>query len=312
MIRFGNDVIGQAVQALPAQGGWNLSRVADISLAQTAYQITYQGRIWLPGMSKSEAVKIPVAAVAGIGKIGPYHADINGSTSTGGIRGPFDIESVAPGGAPTYPVLWSHDAAAQRSMLFPGDSEGLPRKGASATEQAEVDRKVESVWASASHCHFSRDFRFNSQSTSMQFTPRRTIGGHAWISIQVASPELEKALVLWANTSMGLLLHWYSASKQQSGRGRMGVLVLREFPILDVTALAPTQLDEAVKLFDLLSGMPLLPMHEIDKDPARKQLDDEFAQKVLGAPASMCAPGGPLELLRMKLAREPSIRGHKS
>jgi hypothetical protein len=42
-----------------------------------------------------------------------------------------------------------------------------------------------------------------------------------------------------------------------------------------------------------------------------KELDEKFARGVLGLPASMRAPGGPLELLRMKLAREPSIRGHK-
>ncbi len=37
---FGNDVIGQAMEApLPESGGWNLARIADLSLAQTAYQL---------------------------------------------------------------------------------------------------------------------------------------------------------------------------------------------------------------------------------------------------------------------------------
>ncbi|MCH7519473.1 MAG: hypothetical protein IH964_10670 [Candidatus Dadabacteria bacterium] len=312
LLHFGDDLIGQAVEASPASGGWHLSRIADVALAQAAYQIVSEKRVWLPGMNKSEAVDIPMTTVAAIGKIGPYHADINGLTSTGGIRGPFVVEKVRPKSAPTYPVIWSHDAKSQRSLSFDGESEGLPRKGSTTKEQEVVDRKVASIWATASHCHFNRDFRFNSQSTSMQFTPRRTIGGHAWISIQLTSAEQEKALVLWANTSLGLLLHWYNVNKQQSGRGRAGVLALQDFPILDVTALKPKQLREAVRLFDAMSGIDLLPLHEIDKDAVRKELDHKFAQKVLGLPESMLADGAPLELLRMKLALEPSIRGHKS
>ena len=86
-------------------------------------------------------------------------------------------------------------------------------------EQTIVDRKVENIWDTASHCHFNRDFRFNSQSTGMQFTPRKTIGGRAWLSISLSSVDQEKALVVWANTSLGLLLHWWHANKQQREGG---------------------------------------------------------------------------------------------
>lgn len=145
----------------------------------------------------------------------------------------------------------------------------------------------------------------------MQFTSRLTIGGRAWLSIRLDSTEQEKALVLWGNTSLGLLLHWWHANKQQSGRGNIGKSALQTLPVLDVTALKPKQLAEAVKLFDAMSGQPFLPMHEIDIDPVRKELDEKFARKVLGLAAPIILPGGPLELLRMKLSREPSIRGHK-
>ena len=131
-------------------------------------------------------------------------------------------------------------------------------KGQPEKEKDVIAEKIASIAASASHCHFNRDFRFNSQSTSMQFTPRRTIGGRAWISIQLASVEQEKALVLWANTSLGLLLHWYNANKQQSGRGSVGVLALQDIPILDVTALKPRQLAAAVQLFDAMERTRLI------------------------------------------------------
>ena len=308
-LRFGNEVIGQALDApLPVSGGWNVSRIADLSLAQTAYQLTKKS-IWLPTMNKSEIVDIPMTTVATIGEIGPYHLDIKGNTRTGDIRGPFDIFPIVPNSVPTYPVLWAHDAERERTMSFGGDSEGIPRQGLTPEEQDIVDLKVENIWDTASHCHFNHDFRFNSQSTGMQFTPRQTIGGRAWLSISLSSVDQEKALVVWANTSLGLLLHWWHANKQQSGRGSIGKTMLQTLPILDVTILEPKLLAEAVKLFDAMSEKPLLPLHKLDRDPIRKELDEAFARDVLRLPVSIFRSDGPLELLRMKLSQEPSIHG---
>jgi len=53
-------------------------------------------------------------------------------------------------------------------------------------------------------------------------------------------------------------------------------------------------------------------LHEIDKDPVRKELDERFGrEEVLGLAEPMLTSRGTLELLRMKLALEPSIRGNK-
>src|SRR5437588_11431370 len=122
-------------------------------------------------------------------------------------------------------------------MCFEGDSEAQHKKGKTQDERELIDMKAAAVWASASHCHFNQNFRFNSQSTAMQFTPRKTIGGRAWTSVSLASEEQEKALVLWGNTSLGLLVHWWHANKQQSGRGNVTPNALGTMPILNVAAL---------------------------------------------------------------------------
>lgn len=309
---FGYDSVGQAMDApLPASGGWNLGRIADLSLAQAAYQLADQKRIWLPGMDRSEAITVAVATVGEIGETGPIHRDINGKNPDGSIRGPFSIEPVSAHSIPTYPVLWAHDATREQTLSFDGDSEGRPLKGKTEKERAFIDAKVATIWSTASHCHFNCDFQFNSQPTGMQFTPRRTIGGRAWLSIRLASEEQEKVLVAWANTSLGMLLRWWHSNKQQSGRGNIGKSTLQTMPILDITALKPQALHKAAKLFDEMCQKPFLPLHEIDKDPVRKELDERFGREVLGFPQPMFQPGGALELLRMKLALEPSIRGNK-
>lgn len=310
-LMFGDDCVGEAIDApLPKSGGWNVARIADLSLAQTAYQLC-QGTVWLPAMSKAEAggAKLPITTVGAIGKIGPYHADISGDTADKKIRGPFDVVPLAAGTAPTYPVLWSHDAERERTMAFDAESEGRPRRGSNATEQEVADQKIIDVWATASHCHFNRDFRFNSQATSMQFTPRKSLGGRAWLSILMPTVAHEKALVLWSNTTLGLLLYWWHANKQQAGRGSIGKAALDTLPVLDVTAISKKQLDAAEQIFAGLSAAELMPFNEIEADGARRELDERFMRLVLGAPPVALESMG---LLRSKLASEPSIQGHKA
>jgi hypothetical protein len=304
-IHFGDDVVGQAMSApLPTAGVWNPSRIADLSLAQAAYQLSEHGLLWLPGIQKSQAKQLPVSLVGHIGHVGPYHSDIDGLVQNGGIRGPFEHVPVQDDQTPTYPILWSHKADRERAMMFEADCEGLIRDGAD-------DDKVAKVWASASHCHFNQNFRFNSQATAMQYTSRKTMGGRAWISIKLKSSKHEKAVVAWANTSIGLLLHWYHANKQQSGRGNIGRSSLDSLPVLDCGGLTEEQLTAAVKIFDDLKSQDLLAVNEIHKDPVRRDLDERFAAEVLGLPVSWTLPGGTLALLRAKLSNEPGIAGSK-
>ena len=129
-IRFGDDIIGFAMDApISSDGSLNLFRISDASFAQVAYQMTDCGLIWLPGINKRYAIGVPFSTVTKIGKVGPYHMDVNADTPEGGIRGPFKIERLKPGIAATYPVLWSHNAKRERSMEFEADSEGLFVKG---------------------------------------------------------------------------------------------------------------------------------------------------------------------------------------
>jgi hypothetical protein len=312
LFHFGDDIIGYALDApLPEEGSWNLARIKDGALAQVAYQMTNYGRVWLPSVTKKDAVPVPLVPVSGIGKVGPYHSDINGNTPDGGIRGPFSIGPLKTETAPTYPVLWSHDAQRERCMQFEADSEGIIRQAKDNAEADLVNAKADKIWATSSNCHFNTDFRFNSQSTAMQFTSKKTIGGRAWPSIKLANGEQEKALALWANSSLGLLLHWWYANKQQAGRGSIGIMALESLPVLDVTKLSKDALARAVSIFDDTKHKELRPVNEIDQDTVRYEIDTRLCTEVLGFPTELTAPDGPLALLRQKLALEPSIAGSK-
>jgi hypothetical protein len=311
-VYFGDEVIGQALNApVPLSGAWNPTRVSDLTLAQAAYQLGIGEKLWLPSMSKGAALPSKMTTIGQIAKVGPYHADIDGLTQTKSIRGPFARIALTENHVPTYPILWEHNAGRERTISFEADFDGIPRKGRDEYEQEQVDHKVSAIADSASHCHYNKDFRFNSQSTAMQYTQTPTIGGHAWPSLRLASKDQEKALVLWGNTSLGILLYWYHSNKQQAGRGRIVLTSVIQLPVLDVRKLSKEQLNCAAKLFDDFRKRPLRPINEIDQDEARAELDNRFCAEVLIAPNSFTDPEGPLALLRQKLAKEPSIRGGK-
>ena len=253
-----------------------------------------------------------MTTVEKLGKIGPYHADIQGDATNGGVRGPFKIVEVRMGKVPTYPSLWSHDAVRERTMAFDASEEAVSRVPMNADEKTVIDRKVTEVWASASHLHFNRDFRFNRQSTAVQFTQRLSLGGRAWLSIKIGPVDREKVATLWGNCSLGLLSYWYFANKQHAGRGSIGKNQLATLPFLDVTALTPAQITAGVEVFDDMLALDLQPLHDLANDVNRHELDRRFLTECLGFDPAFVAAGGPLDLLRQKLAAEPSIRGGKA
>jgi len=129
--------------------------------------------------------------------------------------------------------------------------------------------------------------------------------------VKLANAAQEKALVLWANSSLGLLLHWWFANKQQAGRGSVGISALESLLVLDVTKLTEKELAKTTAIFDDLKNKELKPVNEINRDTVRAEIDERLAVEVLGFPSELVSPDGPLALLRWKLSLEPSITGGK-
>ena len=215
-------------------------------------------------------------------------------------RGAFEIVA-SEGGNPNYPVLWWHDAARERQLFVAPDAYGNP-----------VDRdEAARIHATATRAHYNTDLRFNSQSLIVAMTERKCIGGRAWPSVIFENPDHEYAFALWSNSTLGLLMHWWMANKTQSGRGSTTVTGIPRIPTLDVRKLSDEQHEQARVAFDSLRSERFLPFDQIDADDARKELDRALLVDVLGLPESLCAEGGPMEMLRRKIVAEPQIHGGK-
>jgi hypothetical protein len=304
----GANPIGSVIEApLPIGSPWPVSRIADMSIAQTSYELADKGRLWLPGTAESKAPVISIVKLSSVATMGPYHMDINASGNGGAIRGPFELRPATK--APTYPVLWSNDTEHQQFLAVVADQEGQAKSGKNKAEVKKIASRVEYIASTASHAHLNKDFRFNSQPLAMAFTDTATIGGHAWPSVIMVSAEHAMALTLWQNCTLGLMMYWWTASKQRAGRGRITISAAPSLPVFDVTSLTKKQLERCKQLFDAMRSRALRPMNEIDCDANRQWLDSQFLGGVLGLPANVI--GEPLQLLRRKLSSEPSIGGGK-
>ena len=316
-IQVGLDTLGDFLDCpLPTSGPWQFGSNADFSVAQSAWQLT-RGTLWLSSMPESNSFVIPISKLGQfLEQLPVYHLDIRspGKNKAGVPRGPFDIHRPPIHSVPTYPALWAHDAKLERCMEVEIDSEAIVRTSHSRDAQKTINEKAETIWATATRSHIATDFRYNSQSLCVSMTKADCIGGTAWPSTifpKARRETWEPAFAVWCNSTLGILLYWWQSNRQQSGRGRTTVTALPALPTLDLRALSDEQLAAAGRIFEDMKHCPMLPVNQIDEDPVRAELDRRLLTEVLGLPADLCAPDGPMDLLRRKLAAEPSIHGGK-
>ena len=273
----------------------------DTDVAEAA-QGLMQGQLQLP--ARSQFVPLPVAELGELGDRGLYHMDVSGTETIGdGLpRGPFDIAELRAGDVPTFPALWRHKADRERRIVVEPDSMGRVRPGCR-------ERAVAAMQRTASRLHFNRDFRINSQPLAACTTPEPSIGGRAWPSFLCTDTRWEIPLVLWANTTLGLIAFWWIGTRQQQGRAVLTISKLPALTVLDPRGLTEMQLDRANTIFAAFEGRELLPANEAWRDEARRALDRVVLIDLLELPEDILEP---LALLRRQWCAEPSVHGGKN
>ena len=310
-ITIGHQDYGVMLAApLPQSGPWPLVGILDGELAQVAWNLD-RGKLLPLGQPSLPSIEINIVPIGLIAGRGPYHADIYWNQPDGTPRGPFELVKPAVNPTPTYPMLWAHDAKRERKLVVEPDSEGRIKSASGRLTQADLLEKASRIWGTATRTHYNRDLQFNSQSLIVAMTEYPCIGGRAWPSVIFEQSEHEYAFSLWCNSTLGLLMHWWVANKTQSGRGTTTVTGTPKIPTLDVRTLTDEQIATAKASFEYLRGLQFLPFDQIDQDPARAELDRRLLIEVLHLPEMLCEPGGPIDLIRRKLANEPQIHGGK-
>ena len=288
------EIVGTYIRALLSQGG--CASLRETALADAALGLE-AGTLRLP---QGYSTPLSTIRLGTIGRKGLLHRDISGKTSNGLPRGPFDIISIQ--GVPEYPILWSHDAQRERSLVVLPDNEGKVRPG--------YDVQAVSVWKrTASRLHFNLDFRINSQSLTACLTPTKTIGGTAWPNFILDQDKWTLPLVLWANTTLGLLAFWWIGSRQQQGRARLTITQLPGLTVLDPRHLSEEQIAQAEAIFERFKEAEFRPANEAYRDDTRKALDRAVLVDLLRLPEATLEP---LSILRDQWCAEPTVHGGKS
>ena len=137
----------------------------------------------------------------------------------------------------------------------------------------DTKRKRRDKWGQAAGTlHFKTEFRLTSQALAACRTVQ-CIGGRVWPSFFPRDLRWEKSLCLWANTTLGLMGHWWVGSHQHNGQSIVSKESLRDLPVLDCRKLTDGQLDPASKACSTTSGnVPSGPPYEAWRDPVRRAL----------------------------------------
>ena len=294
-IRVGEVRVGHYVKSSMATAGCAGIYSADV--ARTMLSLS-NSNISLPRFA--EYINVPILPLRELGRVGPVHRSIGQYESTAPTkRGVFQLYPYE--GIPTYPILWRHNTQLERCLIVAPDSFGEVRPG--------QDEAAEALWQNtATRLHFNLDFRLTSQALAACMTPTKAIGGSAWPSFILNEEDREIPLVLWCNTTLGLISRWWSGARQQEGRTRLTVLNLSEYQILDCRQLSKRQMSVCQQVFEDFKEQTFLPANEAYRDETRQRLDQAMLIDVLGLPVNILEP---LDLLRRQWCHEPSVHGGK-
>lgn len=245
-----------------------------------------------------------------LGEPGPYHLDISAAAPSGGAaRGPFELKATITPGTSTFPVLKAHDEKRERFLEIATDSEGIPRTSGDPAVSALLEIRRNAIWATRTHLHFATDLRFNSNALAACLTDRPSLGGRAWPSFKLANRRYEKLLALWFNSTPGILAYWWIANKAQSGRGSVTTSRLASLTCIDPRTFDDSELAQIDAFFDASKSLPLMDIHECAGDSNRATIDQFVIEKMLKPTGSLSEQFGAMQLVRAKLAAEPTICG---
>ena len=293
-LTVGDELAGETITAPRDEDGesWSAVRLADYSLAQTAYALS-QSQLWLPG--SPSPMELKMAKLGDIGKLGLVDRDITGPAP----RGPFD--KMAPRPTATYPALWNHNAKKETRVVCVPDSQLRVRQG--------MEAKAAEVWATASRAHLNRDFTFGSQALAVAYTDRESMGGRVWPNVTFPDKRLDHAFTMWGNSALGLLSYWWHSSRQQSSKAGMTIRSAEPLPVLDFRALTDEQLHTAEAIFNEFRDKELKPAYLADADANRALLDKRVVCDLLGFDENVYVA---VRHLAAKWCAEPSVHGGKA
>ena len=297
-IKVGDDEVG-LVNVFDAGGEgapWGPLGVAHADLAIAADKIV-DGRIEF--LDKSMEMSVGMTIVKKLMKVGPSHEKI-GHPEDGDGRGAFKMfEIKRPADAVGEDnAMWAANWRKQNSLVTLPTHKGRPVPGR--------DQEHREMRAQRSRMFYARGMQWTSQSLLVATTKHKAMGGRAWTGLNHSDIRVCKALAMWANSTLGLMVHWTQGGRTQIGRSTTQVGAIQQMPCPKMDGIGDDMLEFAADEFNRLSSRQLLPACLAHADEARWEIDRAVV-KMMGLPEDA---NEVIDEMRLLWCQESSIHGN--
>ena len=263
-IKIGNQKFGEAVNVpwnnLKANLWMPPCAFAQTDLCRIAYNLI-NGNLYLPGHNNTLNT-VPLAPLSTLGELGPDIRDI------------YDAFTVTQT-LTNYPSIWGHEASEINTLLQSPNSYLMPLVEARGGRHL---RKASDLWPKAAKVMVATRLRMNTQHLSAVKMDCEALSNVWWpFKLNQPNEDAEKALVLWLNSTLGIILLLAHRQEVEGSWVAFQKPVLNVLPILDVKSLSLQSLHSLAETYDRLSLQKILPFTEMTKDMVRKEINDSLS-----------------------------------
>ena len=232
-------------------------------------------------------------------EIGPTHHLI-GYPIGGGGPGAFEFHPLPPGASIVGDrALWQADAKQQQRLEVRPTHKGVVPKSLTDRDQNRMRRRAGTLF-------YARNLRWTSQALLAATTEAPVMGGRAWTALDHDDQRVLQAFALWANSTLGSVLHWSVGQRTHAGRSTTQVRALRQIPVPLLDRLDEAVLDAAASRFNHFKTKALRPLCQAHADPVRQEIDRAVV-RMMGLPEWADRV---VATLRRLWCGEPSVHGN--
>lgn len=282
-IRSPSGKLGEIVTtpAPVGEGNWTGALFAQTELLRACWTLQ-AGNLRVPGSEKSTPIK--VCRLDALGGLGYDRRDIH------------DAFEVSTDDISTYPAFWGHEADKVVCIAQTPNAHLIAR---TKPAKGRKEKHPGPVWSKAGNILLVERLRSNTHKV-LAVGFGKPVLGNTWWAFKSASlsRKQEKALLLWLNSSLSMLLFFGCRVITQGAWMQMKKPGWLSMPVLDVRALTDAQQQGLSEVYDKLASQSFDALAKLDRDTVRAAIDEALAT-VLVLPD--------LAHLRELLAREPGL-----
>ena len=279
---------------------WHPIGTKHPDIAYVAQRLAYDGVLTFNG--HHETLKIEFTTIGKLFTVGPTHDRI-GHIHRKDPRGAFVF----------YPLrdnadalgsdcsLWHAVSQKQKKLIVLPTHKGNSPKGVGSEQQRQDMRSCRSTLL------YARNLGWASQSLVAASTERPVHGGRSWTTLQTERDErLLKVFSLWANSTLGMMVHWTQGQRTQNGRSTLQIKAIKDIPCPDFSRLTDKALTRVESAFDAVAKKGLKPTCLAHVDPVRKEIDHAIGELLeLTEKGKKSIP-----IIRKIWCSEPSVHGY--